>query len=101
MRIVTLTILIACLAIMGLTRLGQAGSAQAEMVSRDEALAAGEIDPERELAREVARRLGGRVAPRERELARVYNALLRAGHDEDAVRRALEPHLERSRHDGD
>jgi regulatory protein len=67
----------------------------------DEAVASGELDPEAALERRLARRLRGRSAPDERELRRMYNALLRAGHEESAVRRALEQHLDRSRRDGD
>ncbi len=60
----------------------------------EEAVDDGVLDPARDLGKEVRRRvvaLGPR--PDRRALARVYNALLRAGFEPEAVRAALEPHF--------
>jgi regulatory protein len=54
----------------------------------------GEVAPEGVLAEAVARRVraeGGTLSGR--AAGRVYNALLRAGHDPDAIRAALAPHV--------
>ena len=51
----------------------------------------GAIAPHERLRREVERRVRGPLD--RRGAARVYNALLRAGFDPEAIRAALEPHL--------
>ena len=52
-------------------------------------LADGDLNPEAVLQREIGRRLaGGSVTPR--EYRRVYNAMLRAGFEPYAIRRALD-----------
>jgi regulatory protein len=54
----------------------------------------GELDPREQLREQIRRRRRGRVgrlAPG--EYARVYNALLRAGFEADAVRQELDPQL--------
>jgi regulatory protein len=58
-----------------------------------EAVASGDVDPEALLAAEAGKRVslaGGMLD--DRRYARVYNALLRAGFEPEAVRAALEPH---------
>jgi SOS response regulatory protein OraA/RecX len=60
----------------------------------DALLASGEADPEAELRAEVERRVraeGGALTGK--AAARLYNALLRSGHDPESVRSALAPHL--------
>jgi regulatory protein len=57
-------------------------------------VASGEVEPDETLATEVARRVhaeGGTLTGK--AAARVYNALLRAGHDPDSIRSALAPFI--------
>jgi regulatory protein len=57
-------------------------------------LAAGDLVPADALRAQVRRRLKGAARPGRREVARVYNALLRAGFDEELIRRELATHLD-------
>ena len=58
-----------------------------------EAVDGGDLDPSELLRRKLERQLQGtpRIAT-DRDYARVYNALRRAGFDEEAIRTELEPY---------
>jgi len=60
----------------------------------DALLASGDVDPEAGLRAEVERRVraaGGTLTGR--AAARIYNALLRSGHDPESVKSALAPYV--------
>jgi regulatory protein len=69
--------------------------AQAEQ-AWNEALESGEVDPQEQLRSAIRRRTQGRSKLDSKGIARVYNALLRAGYVAEEVRRELEPY-----HSGD
>jgi regulatory protein len=60
----------------------------------EELLSSGDVDPEGTLRAEVERRVAaGGGALTGRAAARIYNALLRSGHDPERIRSALAPYV--------
>jgi regulatory protein len=57
-------------------------------------VASGDVDPVEVLRSQIRRRTGGASSLDRRAFARVYNALLRAGFNEDMVRQELERYLD-------